>query len=243
MKRQRVSLQPGFVLHHRAFRDSSQIFECFSRDHGRVALVARGSRRPRSRLHGILQPFRPLLLSWSSRGDLGTLVGAESETRIPALTPAATMAGFYVNELLMRLLQRHDPYESVFADYMRFLSALNVAGQIEPALRRFEYGMLQALGYGLNLESDIVEQRPLTPDDWYEYRLEHGAVPVAAPDGGDLVFSGAHLLALREGRLDDVEARRSAKRLLQAALSLYLGDHPLKSRTVMQAMHRHTSSQ
>ncbi len=120
----RVSLQPAYVLHHRPYRDSSLLLEIFTPDHGRVGLVARGARSPKSRLYGVLQPFQPLLISWVGRGELATLSGAEANGPPQRLQGKSVISGFYINELLLRLLHRHDPHAALFDGYARTLPLL-----------------------------------------------------------------------------------------------------------------------
>ncbi|WJW76143.1 DNA repair protein RecO [Thiohalobacter sp. IOR34] len=233
----RVELQPGFLLHARAYRDSSLLLEVFSREQGRLGLVARGGRGPRSRLRALLQPFRPLLLSWSQRGELGSLHGAEAGGAPCALQGQALFAGFYLNELLLRLLQRQDPHPEVYALYETALAGLQ-EGALEAALRGFEKRLLEALGYGLLLDREAEHGQPLQAAGCYRYELERGPVEVPPGSSGGLVFSGASLLALHEGRLEEAAVLADAKRLMRAALALYLGGRPLKTREVLQAMGR-----
>ncbi|NIR62124.1 MAG: DNA repair protein RecO [Gammaproteobacteria bacterium] len=224
----RVALQPAYVLHQRPFRNTSLLLELLTPGHGRVGLVARGVRTQRSRLRPLLQAFRPLLVSWSGRGELGTLTGVEGAERAPSLQGRALLAGFYLNELLVRLLGRHDPHADLFTAYHDALQAL--AGSWgEAALRIFEKRLLQALGYGLVLEHEVERGRALEPEALYCYRLEHGPVPAKAGEAG-LTVHGATLLALARERLESARALREAKALTRAALGLYLGDRPLKSR-------------
>ncbi len=132
----RVSLQPAYVLHHRPYRDSSLLLEIFTPDHGRVGLVARGARSPKSRLYGVLQPFQPLLISWVGRGELATLSGAEANGPPQRLQGKSVISGFYINELLLRLLHRHDPHAALFDGYARTLPLLAQAvapGVVPPA--------------------------------------------------------------------------------------------------------------
>jgi DNA repair protein RecO (recombination protein O) len=147
--RSKVALEPAFILHHYPYRDSSLLLEVFARGYGRVGLVARGARSARARWRGQLENFRPLLLSWSLRGELGTLTGLE----LPAVTgvPAGRrlLSAYYLNELILRLLARHDPHPEVFDAYAEAIRDIDVAE--EPALRIFEKRLLQALGYGLLL--------------------------------------------------------------------------------------------
>ncbi len=130
-----VTLQSAYVLHHRPYRESSLLLEVFSRDYGRVGLVARAAKRPRSPWRGTLQPFRSLLLSWTGRGELMTLADAELTESGPFLRGRGLLSGFYMNELVMRLLQRHDPHPALFEAYRSALKGLAAAGSEEGVLR------------------------------------------------------------------------------------------------------------
>jgi DNA repair protein RecO (recombination protein O) len=233
----RVALQPAFILHRRPYRDTSLLLEAFSRDYGRFGLVARGVRRPRSRLKGMLQPFTPLLLSWSGKGELMTLVAAE-ESEPPRVLPSARLlSGFYVNELLLRLLQRHDPHAGLFGAYERVLEDLASTVNEESALRVFEKQLLAELGYGLLLDAEARTNRPIEPQSAYRYVLEQG--PVAADQSPvGIEISGKGLLALRFEIFDDTDVLREAKRLTRAAIGVHLQGRPLKTRELLIAVHR-----
>src|SRR6185436_3098055 len=120
----RTQDQPGFVLHARDYSETSLILEVFSARHGRLGLMAKGARRPSSRVRGLLKPFQPLLFAWTGRGELPILTGAEPDGEMPPLMGPALYCGFYLNELLMRLLHRHDPYEALYGAYRSALTAL-----------------------------------------------------------------------------------------------------------------------
>ena len=227
----RVSLESSFILHRRPYRETSLILECLSAEHGRVGLVARGGRGPRSKLAGLLQPFQPLLLSWQGRGELGTLTGAESAGRALAPPGGKVFSGFYANEIMIRLLRRGDPAPGVFELYRGLLTELaRVDSAEEELLRPFEKALLDELGYGLLLDREADSGLPVEPGATYRYELEHGPVRVDGPISGRLVISGEALLALDRGEAPPAQARGAVKRLMRAALSLYLGDAPLRSR-------------
>ncbi|HET6724462.1 MAG TPA: DNA repair protein RecO [Gammaproteobacteria bacterium] len=234
---ERVQLQSAYILHQRPWRDTSALIEAFTRAHGRIGLVARGVRRRSARLKTTLQPFQPLLLSWTGRGDLATLTDAEGTGTPIALTGSRLLCGFYVNELVIRLLHRHDPHAELFDDYARCLMDLTDAANEEIALRLFEKRLLAACGYGLNLTQDIACDQSVRADAHYEYILEQGPCE-ASVDSAAPLFPGSSLLALAEDRLDDEQVRRDAKRLLRGALDLYLGDKPLKTREVLRGMRK-----
>lgn len=222
-----ILLAPAYVLHRRPYRDSSLLLECFSRDRGRVGLVARGGR---GRLAGVLQPFAPLLLSWTGGGELKTLTQAEPDGYVDPLHGAALAAAFYLNELLLRACARLDAHPAVYEAYVRALAALTGGAAHEPALRRFERNLLAQLGYGLQLEHDV-DGAAIDPAARYRYQPEHGAIPAA---DGDL--PGAALLALREDTLCEPALLPACKRLLRAQLTWHFGDKPLKSRELYRAL-------
>lgn len=235
MSMSRVALQPAFILHQRPFRDSSTLLEIFTHDFGRVGLVARGARGSRSKLKGTLQAFRPLLVSWTTRGELGTLSGAEPGGPSQLLSGTALFSAFYINELLLRLLPRHDSHPELFGPYADVVYELGGhAG--ERALRLFEKRLLQSLGYGLLLDSDADTGAHLEADSLYDYRLESGPVAVEECRPRGLQLTGSSLLSLHREELADPRSLSDAKRLLRAALALYLGERPLKTREILRRM-------
>ena len=133
----RVSLQPAFILHGRDFRDSSRLLDIFSLDYGRVTLVAKGARSPRSKLQGILEPFSPLIISWSGKGEVQTLTGAESVKSSITLSGKQILSAYYINELLQRLMIQYDPHPELFRMYQQTLENFQ-AGNEEVVLRGFE---------------------------------------------------------------------------------------------------------
>ena len=237
-QRSRIASQPGFLLHSRPFRDSSQLIEIFSRDHGRIGLVARGVRSARSRYRGVLRPFAPLELSWTIAGDLGTLTGVEAAGRLPDLSGDALMAGFYVNELVLKLTHRHDAQPDVYAAYEAAVTGLAGRPDVEFTLRCFELRLLRAIGYGLDLEHDMVTGLPVEEDAWYRVKATEG-VARATADGPDAsLYSGAELRDIAAERLQDPALLKRARRILQSALEHCLEGRELYSRRVMRAMRR-----
>lgn len=226
-------LQPAVVLHHRPYRESSLLVELFTAEHGRIGLVAKGARGNRkSSNSALLQPFQPLLLSWIQRGELGTITTVEARDRALLLSGAALFSGFYLNELLMRLLARHDPHPELFERYEVTLQALTRPELAEWALRLFERDLLQSLGYGLLLEQRA-DGEFIEPQMRYCYHLERGPQPCLG-SGQGLVVMGETLLALASGELPSSPGRIEAKRLMRAALALYLGNKPLQSRELFR---------
>ncbi len=234
---ERVALEAGFLLHHRPFRNTSQLVDCLTEHHGLVRLVARGSRRSRSGQRAVLQPFVPLRLSWVSRSDLGRLTGVEGVTHLFDFPQDRLLAGFYINELTLRLLHRGDPNQSVFSCYSDALLELASTRSAARALRLYETRLLRALGYGLNLQQDVTTGRDLEPDGRYAFDLDRG--PRAADQTtGRLIFQGSHLISLRNEELADADSLRAAKRLLRRVLEQHLEGRPLNSWAVIEDVYR-----
>ena len=231
---ERIALEPAWVLHRYPYRDSSLLVEVFSHAHGRVGLIARGARAPKSRRNSELQLLRPLLLSWTMRGELGTLTGAEPRALPPAADGRKVLCVSYLNELLLRLLTRHDPHPVLFNAYEQAIAGLGDAE--EQALRYFEKHLLQELGYGLLLDRTFNTGEAIVPDALYEYRLEQGPVRCQQSSGEGVFLQGASLLALDAECLEGRQACREVRTLMRAALSLYLGGRPLKTRAVLQQL-------
>ena len=233
----RTEQEPAFLLHQRPFRDSSLLLDVLSRDHGRLALVARGARGARSRLKGILRPFMPLRMSWVLKRDLGTLTGAELDGPPLKLTGDALLSGYYVNELILNLKHRHDPQPEVFAAYREAVLALAAAEDPAPTLRLFEIELLRLLGYALNVEHEAGSDDDLDPDAHYEYRPEQGPVRVQRTSG-PMVFTGAELAGIRETRFEEIDVLRCAGRLMRQVIHHHLGGRELKSRRVLVDLHK-----
>jgi DNA repair protein RecO (recombination protein O) len=212
------------------------LLEVLSANHGRVGLVARGARGPRSRLRGVLQPFAPLLLSWTEAGELGTLIAAESAGPAPVLEGERIFHGWYLNELLLKLTGRHDPHPQLYRDYATALQWLP-GERGEAALRIFEKRLLAESGYGLPLGGELEPRRR------YRFDLEQGARPAADADreAGHSLYWGASLIALEQERLETREALLDARKLLRAALQRQLGGRELETPRLLRALRQKRS--
>ena len=239
MKAERVALTPAYVLHQYAWRETSRVVEVWSREHGRVGLVARGVRRPGSPFRSLLQPFTPLLMSWTQRGELGNLTGLEASGPPMAIQGRSLMAGFYMNELLMRLLPRQDAHPGLYKHYVTAMQSL-ATQPVAVVLRIFEKHLLAALGYGLILTHAANGGEAVEPDVRYRYDMDSGPLPVSDKPTPGLLISGRALLALHHEALDDAEDLKAVKRLLRAALERHLDGRGLKTSGVMRAMSKGT---
>jgi DNA repair protein RecO (recombination protein O) len=230
-----VNLQPAYVLHTRNYRETSLIVDLFTPDYGRISAVAKGARRPKSQLRGVLQPFRHLLISWSGKQTLKTLHSAEDQHRSSRLQGAALYSGLYLNELLVRLLRAEDHHDQLFVAYERVLAGI-VAGQdIEPLLREFEQYLLTDLGYGLPFPDELGYSGQTDPVYYYDID-GHFNLLLDTPSSQQLArsFSGKDLQAIASSDYREKGVLRSAKRLMRLALAPLLGDRPLYSRTLFK---------
>lgn len=228
----KVMLEPSYVLHGRPYQESSLLLEALSSAHGRVGLVARGARGSRSRWKNVLQPFRPLLLSWSQRGELGTLTAADQVASPPPLTGNALFCGLYANELTTRFLQRSDPHPELFDGYRGLVSALAGGQPTQPLLRRYELRLLQSAGFGLQLDHEHNTTHQIQHDGWYSYVPETGPERCEyTQERAASLVSGAALLALKSGRIEDRHLKE-LKALMRSLIRFYLGDKPLKSQSL-----------
>jgi len=240
----RVLLAPGYILHHRPYRDTSRILEVLLRDHGRLTLFARGVRGAKPRFGGVLQPFGLLLLSFQQGREAGQLTGAESAESVAPLPPGSLMAGFYLNELLLKLTVRQDPMVEVFEDYRRALGGLRAAsgprasGGVEVALRMFEKRLLEAVGYGVDLTSEAGTGKGIEAEGFYRFRASEGLVPAERGDSDAVLGSSMLALAREELGPDRGDGRvlEDARKVLKAALVERLEGKELATRKVARAV-------
>lgn len=236
--RSKVDGQPAYVLHTYPFRETSLIVEVFSRDFGRMALLARGARRPRSAIRGLLMAFQPLELGWSGKGEVLNLMKAEWQGGQPLLAGDALFCGYYLNELLMQLLPREDAHEHLFACYGKMLGCLSVdpGGKVKEAdLRHFEKALLQELGYGLTLAHDS-DNRPIMPDANYVYRMEQGPVRVDFHDQTMQVIGGQTLLDIDTEDFSSARTRIESKQLMRTLMAYYLAGKELETRKIFREL-------
>lgn len=231
--REEVLLETAYVLHHRPFRNTSLLLDCLTVTHGRVGLVSQGARRARSGARALLQPFTELRLSWIRRGELGRLIDVEAVRHAAPLAGDALLAGFYLNELIIRLVARGDANAPLFTHYRDSLAALVDGPGVARIVRLFELRLLETLGYRVELDRDWRTGTPIEVGSLYMFEIESGPT-IARPGHEAASFPGEHLISLREGRLDDAASLRSARQLLGRILDTYIGGRPLRSRDVMR---------
>ncbi len=237
-----VNTQIAYLLHKRAYRETSSILEVLTKDHGRVSLMARGCRGARSKIAGNLLLFTPLVVSWQGKGSLPYLKSVErADLKAPVLKNKALLSAMYINELLMYLLHKNDVHEAVFEHYHHCLYGLEDEKKLEIVLRQFEIKLLELLGFGLNVLTEADTGAAINADAQYLYQLEHGPVlcrDAASTSNSKLQISGACLLALAGESYpllaDNKQYLLELKRLMRALISFHLGHKKLKSRELFR---------
>lgn len=234
------------MLHSYPYRETSLIIETFTRNHGRVALVARGARRPRSILRGVLLAFQPLLISWSGKAELRTLHKAEWQGGLPLLAGRALLCGFYLNELMLKLLAREDAHETLFETYHAALTALAGGGDHAVTLRSFEQRLLKEAGYALTLDRDAVSGEEIRAEFTYYYLMERGPVRVnaaglRAAEGGQaeenrLELAGQTLLDMARDDYTSPATQQQSKALMRILINHFLGTQTLNTRQLLKDM-------
>ena len=208
MEKRRVANEPAFLLHRRPYTESSVLIDLFSRHHGRMVLIAKGARKLKSRWRGSLLPFQSLIAAWSGRGEVKTVTGIEGVGPSCVLRGKALYCGYYMNELVLRLLHRFDPHEDVFDNYANALARLSTEEDQERVLRIFEKQLLRDLGYGMHLVRDADRGNPIDPGERYRYRPDAGPLQYSETDHHGVPVHGATLLALEEEVEFDERTRR-----------------------------------
>lgn len=227
--------QSAYLLHTYAYRETSLVAEFYTRDKGRVAAIARGARRPRSAMRGVLMAFQPLLIGWSGKAELKTLHKAEWQGGYTPLRGLSLICGFYLNELLLKLLPREDPHERLFEAYAHALAQLPVAEDHAAVLRRFERVLLRELGYGLVLDREVINGKPIAADAEYRYVPERGPMPVRELDGQSGVeLAGQTLIDMAADRYVEPRTVQQSKALMRALISHCLGNQTLHTRQLLR---------
>jgi len=227
--------EPAFVLHTRPYRETSALVDFFSRHYGRFRAVARGARGTKKNIH-VLAPYTPLLITWSGKSDLKTVKTVESSGPPILLQGDRLYCGFYLNELLLRLLAEHDPHAKLFDSYLNTLMHLaNNGAPLESSLRTFEFNLLEDIGYAIVLDSDAETGDSVVPDGWYWFDPSMGFIlkqGTKSQANAANWFQGAELLAIHAGQFHKKNIASAAKRMVRLAFRLQIGDSPLRSRAL-----------
>ena len=238
MTSRRIHQQPAFILHTRAYTESSLIVEVFSKEYGRLGLLAKGARNPKTRKRGVLQPFQPLLVGWTGKGELPILTEVEQGDQLFYFDYKSRVCGFYANELIYRLLQRRDPYSELYKSYKMLMSDLNQCvfknKERELSLRLFEKRLLSEIGYALILDRDIDQQELINPELVYRYIPEQGPEIYYGQGGrSPLIVSGMVLHCIARNQYPNDKIMNQAKLFMRHILLSLLGGKAIYSRSLL----------
>lgn len=233
----RIAEQPGFVLHSYPYRETSLVIDVFTRAHGRLALVAKGAKRPHSALRGVLQTFQPLALSWVGKSEMRTLTRAEWVGGMPVLAGDALLCGFYVNELLVKFCAREDPHAALFEHYLLTLTRLAHDEPAVQVLRSFERVLLRETGYAISLDRTVTKHN-VVAERSYVFDPERGVCDVQTlePHADALrgpVVTGQTLLDMERDDYSRPQTVAQSKTLMRFLLNTYLGGAPLATRQIL----------
>lgn len=228
----RIEQQPAYVLHARPYRETSLLLECLSREHGRLGVVARGVRGERARLRRAqLEPFQSLSMDLLLRGEMATLTAVECVGTPMRLTGDAGLAGLYLNELVVRLTGRQDPSPPLFDAYALTVQRLASGESLAWTLRRFERDLLEATGYGLQLQHDSDSGEPLDAAASYRYEVEQGARQCAM--NYPHAVRGSDLLALEADLMPDARGLKALRDMVRQVIRFHLGGAELRAWRVL----------
>ena len=226
----RVDLQPAYILHARPYRDTSLLIDFLTPDFGRVTAVARGVRKNKTPKRQLLNPFSRLLICWQGKTDMKLLTSFESDNHFLTLTANHLYSGFYLNELLVRLLPEMDRHNGLYFAYEQCLDSLCQQCDIEPLLREFEFRLLAELGYGLDFGVDVRNHCEVNAQAYYECHVQEGFFLAGDDVPEQYLLKGEWLLAIAAGDYSDPSTRLAAKHLSRRMLKPLLGSRPLNSR-------------
>ncbi|OGT77755.1 MAG: DNA repair protein RecO [Gammaproteobacteria bacterium RIFCSPLOWO2_02_FULL_52_10] len=231
----KIALHPCYILHQRHYRETSLILEVFSRNNGKLTLVARGAKKRNAGTSPLMQINQKLNIAWTIRGEMGTLTAIEAAGTNYNLGGSRLIAAFYMNELLMRLLHKYEPHQELFDTYENALRLLQQSFNEEAILRVFEIELLKSLGYGLVFDHDVISGKPIEQDKLYFYQIDFGPTTTPPQDREYVKLSGKTLIALAQSAIQEPYQLQEAKQLTRRILKNYLGTKPLASRDLFSA--------
>lgn len=223
----RTNDQPGYVLKRQDYGDTSLLVDLFSAEFGRLRVIVKGARSGRGEKARALQPFQKLILGWTGKSDLKTLTQLESTTLLP-LKKDALACAFYMNELLWNFLEVEDPHPELFAQYESTLESLSNDGVDESLLRRYEFFLLQEIGYGASFDVEGATGDPVDHGNYYRYDLEQGLLKTSDADAD--AYPGFSLTAIDQQDFSDPLTLKVAKRIARQIIHFRMDGRELNSR-------------
>ena len=230
----RVNLEPAFVLHTRAFKETSLLVDLFTKNLGRINVVAKGARKPKSPLRSVLTPASLFAVSFSGKTELKNLNACELLNHYSLSMPVSFNSIVYVNELLIKATEKEDPHEEIFNQYQLLCEGLSnkkESIEIEVLLRSFELVLLQELGYGIDLSFESISGNQIKPKDKYIFDPSLGFTKLQTDSiKSNGVFLGKDILNFSNGDLSEKDSRMASKQIMRLALDHHLGNKSLNIR-------------
>jgi len=230
----KVIQEPAFVLHTRSFKETSLIVDLFTKNLGKISVVAKGAKRAKNKLRSVLTPNSLFSVSYSGRGELKNLIDCEviEHFSIPAKLTLSCIV--YINELLTKTLEKEDPHSEIFRQYNSVCSILvNQDDQfiVQSSLRSFELVLLQELGYGIDLNHESITNARINKDINYHFNPDSGFIKTES--NAENVFSGIDIIRFSEGDLSNASTRSVAKMIMRKSLDFHLGNKKLNIRSYL----------
>jgi DNA repair protein RecO (recombination protein O) len=229
--------EPAYLIHQRPYSETSQIINLFSRHYGRVDAIAKGSKRPKSKFKSFLQPFSPILVSWSGRSQLKTLRSVDiSSGKQSNVSRKHLMSAFYLNELILSFLTTADPYPDLFDAYSLAINNLSNADSSEIILREFEIQLLTEIGYAINFQTEAMSSKKIEPNLSYRFIAEEGFVSSVTSSARDALIKGSVIQSIDRKDFSQPETMRAAKRIIRESVKYHLSGKELNTKKVVKSL-------
>jgi len=229
--------EPAYLIHQRPYSETSQIINLFSRHYGRVDAIAKGSKRPKSKFKSFLQPFSPILVSWSGRSQLKTLRSVDiSSGKQSNVSRKHLMSAFYLNELILSFLTTADPYPDLFDAYSLAINNLSNADSSEIILREFEIQLLTEIGYAINFQTEAMSSKKIEPNLSYRFIAEEGFVSSVTSSPHDTLIKGSVIQSIDRKDFSQPQTMRAAKRIIRESVKYHLSGKELNTKKVVKSL-------
>jgi len=239
MANQIIENEPAYLMHQRPFSESSQIINLFSRHFGRVDVIAKGSKRPKSKFKSFLQPFLPILVSWSGRSQLKTLRSIDLNIKQKTTLPnTQLMSAFYLNELILSLLTTTDPYPELFDCYALTIDKLSDIDSSEAVLRIFEINLLSQIGYAINFQTEAMSSNEIEAEQVYRFVVEQGFIRSNTTTPHHSLIKGSIIKAIEKGDYSTSQILKAAKRITRESIKYHLSGKELNTKKVFRSIHK-----
>ena len=229
--------EPAYLIHQRPYSETSQIINLFSRHYGRVDAIAKGSKRPKSKFKSFLQPFSPILVSWSGRSQLKTLRSVDINSgKQSNVSRKHLMSAFYLNELILSFLTTADPYPDLFDAYSLAINNLSNADSSEIILREFEIELLTEIGYAINFRTEAMSSKKIEPNLLYRFVAGEGFVSSVTSSAREKLMKGSVIHAIDQGDFADPQTLSIAKRIIRESVKYHLSGKELNTKKVVKSL-------